>query len=87
MADATPTIIIRHYTPEDEAASEDITYRTGFLGGALWALVPAILKARWHVDEVITSLMMVYIASNLIVLAGDLLAHYRIRVKRRKGGA
>jgi ABC-type uncharacterized transport system permease subunit len=38
----------------------------GFLGGALWGLVPALLKARWRVDEVITTLMMVYIASNLV---------------------
>ncbi|NIS81662.1 MAG: ABC transporter permease [Anaerolineales bacterium] len=38
----------------------------GFVGGALWGLVPALLKARWRVDEVITSLMMVYIASNLV---------------------
>jgi ABC-type uncharacterized transport system permease subunit len=38
----------------------------GFLGGALWGLVPALLKARWRVDETITTLMMVYIASNLV---------------------
>jgi simple sugar transport system permease protein len=38
----------------------------GFLGGALWGVIPAFLKARWRVDEVITSLMMVYIASNLV---------------------
>jgi simple sugar transport system permease protein len=34
----------------------------GFLGGALWGIVPAILKTRLRVDEVLTSLMMVYIA-------------------------
>jgi len=38
----------------------------GFLGGALWALVPALLKARFRVDEVLSSLMMVYIASELV---------------------
>lgn len=32
MPDATPTIIIRNYKPEDEAAIEDITYRTSFKG-------------------------------------------------------
>ena len=41
-------------------------FLAGFAGGALWGLIPAILKARWRVDEVITSLMMVYIASNLV---------------------
>ncbi len=34
----------------------------GFLGGAMWGIVPAILKTRLRVDEVLTSLMMVYIA-------------------------
>ncbi|UCF62125.1 MAG: ABC transporter permease [Anaerolineaceae bacterium] len=38
----------------------------GFIGGALWGIIPALLKARWRVDEVITSLMLVYIASNLV---------------------
>lgn len=41
-------------------------FLAGFVGGALWGLIPAVLKARWRVDEVITSLMMVYIASNLV---------------------
>lgn len=41
-------------------------FLAGFIGGALWGLIPALLKARWRVDEVITSLMMVYIASNLV---------------------
>lgn len=41
-------------------------FLAGFLGGALWVLIPALLKARWRVDEVITTLMMVYIASNLV---------------------
>lgn len=38
----------------------------GALGGALWALVPPLLKARLRIDEVLTSLMMVYIASELV---------------------
>ncbi|MCS6908602.1 MAG: ABC transporter permease [Anaerolineales bacterium] len=38
----------------------------GFLGGALWALIPALLKTRFRVDEVLTSLMLVYIASDLV---------------------
>lgn len=38
----------------------------GFIGGAFWGIIPALLKARWRVDEVITSLMLVYIASNLV---------------------
>lgn len=34
----------------------------GFLGGALWGLIPGILKARLQVNEIITSLMLNYVA-------------------------
>jgi ABC-type uncharacterized transport system permease subunit len=34
----------------------------GFLGGALWGLIPALLKAHLRVNEIITTLMMNYIA-------------------------
>ena len=34
----------------------------GFLGGALWGLIPALLKAYLRVNEIITTLMMNYIA-------------------------
>jgi ABC-type uncharacterized transport system permease subunit len=34
----------------------------GFIAGALWGFVPGILKARLNVNEVITTLMMNYIA-------------------------
>ncbi|NHJ02627.1 MAG: hypothetical protein EAX86_10855 [Candidatus Heimdallarchaeota archaeon] len=38
----------------------------GMLGGSLWALVPAVLKAR-GVHEVITTIMMNYVANSLMV--------------------
>lgn len=38
----------------------------GFLGGALWAAVPAVLKTRFRVDEVLTSLMLVYVANEAV---------------------
>ena len=34
----------------------------GFVGGALWGFVPGFLKSRFNVNEVITTLMMNYIA-------------------------
>lgn len=34
----------------------------GFLGGALWALIPGFLRARLGVNEIITSLMLNYVA-------------------------
>jgi simple sugar transport system permease protein len=38
----------------------------GLLYGALWALIPALLKSRLHVNEIITTLMMNYIAISLV---------------------
>ena len=34
----------------------------GALGGALWGLIPAILKVKFNTNEILTSLMLVYIA-------------------------
>jgi simple sugar transport system permease protein len=34
----------------------------GALGGALWAAVPALLRTRWRANEILVTLMMVYIA-------------------------
>ncbi len=38
----------------------------GALGGGLWALIPALLKAYRNVNEVITSLLLSYIAINVV---------------------
>jgi len=38
----------------------------GFLGGALWAIIPALLKTRFRMDEVLTSLMLVYVANEAV---------------------
>lgn len=37
----------------------------GFFGGALWAFLPALLKAKLKVDEILTTLFMNYIAYEL----------------------
>ena len=37
----------------------------GALGGALWAAVPALLRTRWRANEILVTLMMVYIAQFL----------------------
>lgn len=34
----------------------------GIIGGALWGLIPAFLKTRFGVNEILTSLMLVYVA-------------------------
>lgn len=37
----------------------------GFAGGLLWAVIPAILKERFGLNEIITTLMMNYVAINV----------------------
>ena len=43
-----------------------VLFIAGFLGGALWAVIPALLKTRFRVDEVLTSLMLVYVSSEAV---------------------
>ncbi len=38
----------------------------GWIGGALWALIPALLKAHFNVNELIVSLMLNYVAINFV---------------------
>ena len=38
----------------------------GAIGGALWALIPAILKVKFNTNEILTSLMLVYIAALIL---------------------
>lgn len=35
----------------------------GFIGGALWAFIPGVLKAKLNVNEIITTLMLGYVAA------------------------
>ncbi|MGC8778588.1 MAG: ABC transporter permease [Candidatus Caldatribacteriaceae bacterium] len=44
-----------------------LMFLLGFLGGGLWALVPALLKTRFAVNEVLTSLMLNYVAFNIVL--------------------
>lgn len=37
----------------------------GMVGGLLWALVPGLLRVRWGLNEIITTLMMNYVALNV----------------------
>ncbi len=41
-------------------------FLAGFIAGALWALIPAFLKVRFQTNEVITTLMTVYIAEEFV---------------------
>jgi simple sugar transport system permease protein len=39
----------------------------GILGGALWGAVPAFLKLRFNANEILTSLMLTYVASLILL--------------------
>ncbi len=43
----------------------------GAVGGGLWALIPAYFKSRFNTNETLLSLMLNYIALNIIVLLRD----------------
>ena len=38
----------------------------GIIGGGLWAAIPAFLKTRYRVNEILSSLMLVYVALQLL---------------------
>ena len=38
----------------------------GIFGGMAWILLPAVLKARYDINEIITTLMMSWVAVNLV---------------------
>ena len=38
----------------------------GGLGGVLWAMIPALLKARFNTNEILVSLLLVYVAQNIL---------------------
>lgn len=40
----------------------------GAVGGMLWAAIPALLRTRFNVNEVLSSLMLVYVAGHLLSL-------------------
>ena len=39
----------------------------GVLGGMVWAAVPAYLRTRWNANEILTSLMLTYVAQLLLI--------------------
>jgi len=40
----------------------------GALGGLFWAMIPALLKVRFGTNEILVSLMLVYVAENLLAM-------------------
>ncbi|GAB4512483.1 MAG: ABC transporter permease [Roseibium sp.] len=54
------------YPDFENAATLPMMLLFGALGGALWALIPALLKTRFNTNEILTSLMLVYVASLIL---------------------
>jgi len=55
----------------------------GIIGGSLWALIPAVFKAKWGTNETIVTLMMNYVAIKWIVF----LQHGPLKDPNAKGFA
>ena len=45
-----------------------LMFLAGFIGGAIWGLIPAILKIKFSINEVISTLMMNYICNEFMTL-------------------
>ncbi len=45
-----------------------LMFLAGFIGGALWGLIPAVLKLRYSINEVISTLMLNYICAEFLTL-------------------
>lgn len=58
------TGVALHWLPAETPKALMLTAMAvaGFIGGALWGLIPGLLKARLNVNEIITSLMLNYVA-------------------------
>ena len=57
-----------------------VMFFAGAIGGALWILVPAVLRAFWNVNEIITTLLLNFVAVLLI-------NHFAIGAWRDTGAA
>lgn len=50
-----------------EAALIVLMFVAGIIGGAFWGFIPAIFKANWNTNETLFTLMMNYIATQLVL--------------------
>ncbi|RVT85565.1 ABC transporter permease [Rhodobacteraceae bacterium CCMM004] len=52
--------------PSDSVLIFPMMVLAGALGGWAWAMIPAILKTRFNTNEILVSLLLVYVAENLM---------------------
>lgn len=66
LAGAVAATWVALFTPLRGGGAIVAMFMAGFIGGALWGLVPSLLKLRLNVNEVISTLMMNYIALYIV---------------------
>ncbi len=66
LAGATAATWVALFSPVPDPLKLPAMFLAGFLGGAAWGFLPALLKLRLAVNEVISTLMMNYIALYLV---------------------
>src|SRR3990170_5735279 len=66
LAGATAATWVALFSPVPDALKLPMMFIAGFVGGALWGFIPALLKLRLAVNDVISTLMMNYIAHYLV---------------------
>lgn len=66
LAGAVTATWVALFSPVPLAWRLPIMFAAGFLGGGLWALIPTLLKLRLAVNEVISTLMMNYVALYMV---------------------
>ncbi len=59
------------FYPSDSALLFPLMVVAGALGGWLWAMIPALLKTRFGTNEILVSLMLVYVAENILASASS----------------
>ena len=55
-----------YFNTWDSALVLPLVLIMGMIGGALYAAIPALLKARFNTNEILTSLMLVYVAQQFV---------------------
>ena len=57
------------FYPSESAFIFPLMVFGGALGGLLWAMIPGLLKVRFGTNEILVSLMLVYVAENILASA------------------
>ena len=59
------------FYPSDSALLFPLMVVAGALGGWAWAMIPAVLRTKFGTNEILVSLMLVYVAENILASASS----------------